>query len=345
MVRITTETSQGSGFFVHAQGLIITSNHVVEESTEVTVELADGRLVDGTIVGRHFAGDVAIISVEPVDVPVLPLGDSDALAVGDPIIKVGYALGVSGEPTSTTGVMSARRTDERLDCSYIQTDAAINPGDSGGPLLNEHGEVVGINAAKYVGLNVEGMGLALAINEVKDSISGMASGQNVCQPYPALQEGSTYTDSNFKWKITLPRRANWETVELDDGSRVLGHVPNFKPGHRTLWFDHGVFIWSPFTRGSTESLSEFFDSIIGAWSENWDVEVLSRRRVCIPVDGVDQAIEADVLVSRGDKDEYRERWLLFHIGAQAYFIEGLSWTELWETTEPYIDTVFYTFGF
>jgi serine protease Do len=139
----------GSGFVLNADGYIVTNNHVVENATEIQVKLADGRELPAKVVGRDAKTDLALLKVAATGLPVLPLGDSTALQVGEPVMAIGNPFGL--EQTVTTGIVSAtgRVIGSGPYDDFIQTDASINPGNSGGPLINARGEVVGINTAIF----------------------------------------------------------------------------------------------------------------------------------------------------------------------------------------------------
>jgi serine protease Do len=152
----------GSGIIVRPDGVILTNAHVVGMSRTVRVGLADGRRLEGRVVGRDPALDVAVVRIEAANLPVAPTGDSDRLEVGQTAIAIGNPLGL--ERTVTTGVVSAVNRSPRgisLD-GLIQTDAAISPGNSGGPLLDSRGRVIGINTAVLRG--AQGLGFAVPIN-------------------------------------------------------------------------------------------------------------------------------------------------------------------------------------
>jgi serine protease Do len=163
----------GTGFVYDKTGLVLTNNHVVEDATQIKVKFTDGRdPVAANIVGRDKLADVAVIRVDDKNLAPLALGDSDALDVGDWVVAIGNPFGLSH--TVSAGILSARgRTredvkglDEHGYFNFLQTDAAINQGNSGGPLLNLKGEVVGINAA--IRANANGIGFAIPINMVKE---------------------------------------------------------------------------------------------------------------------------------------------------------------------------------
>jgi serine protease Do len=163
------EIAQGSGFIVTPDGYILTNNHLVGETEKVSVKLSDGRTMDAKVIGADADSDVAVIKVEAENLPVVELADSASLEVGEWVIAIGNPFGLSH--TVTAGIVSAKGRSG-LDVAnyedFIQTDAAINFGNSGGPLLNLDGKVVGINTAIIgPGGNI-GIGLAIPINMAKD---------------------------------------------------------------------------------------------------------------------------------------------------------------------------------
>jgi serine protease Do len=159
--------SLGSGFVISDEGLIVTNNHVVDGVDRVQVVLSDGTQVDATIVGQDPQTDLALIRIERVEgLEPLPLGDSDEILPGDWVVAIGNPFGL--DHTVTVGIVSAKNRDIGHGSydDYIQTDAAMNPGNSGGPLLNMRGEVVGINAAINPEANT--IGFAIPINLAKE---------------------------------------------------------------------------------------------------------------------------------------------------------------------------------
>ena len=176
----------GSGFVFHAEGLVLTNAHVVEQSDRVTVGFPTGQRVEGRVVGLDPVTDLAVVRLLGQGPwPVAPLGNSDALQVGDWAIAVGNPFGLDN--TVTLGIVSSLNrnasklgiTDKRLD--LIQTDAAINPGNSGGPLLNSDGEVVGINTLVRSGPGA-GLGFAIPINRARSIAQQLMSGGRVSHP-------------------------------------------------------------------------------------------------------------------------------------------------------------------
>ncbi len=162
----------GSGFIISQDGYILTNNHVVQDSDRISVSMQDGRRLEARLIGADPAIDLALIKVDADEpLPVLSLGDSDALRVGEWVIAIGNPLDF--DQTVTVGVVSAKYRQvplENTDISlaqFIQTDAAINFGNSGGPLLDAAGNVIGINTAIRRGNLAEGIGFALPINEAR----------------------------------------------------------------------------------------------------------------------------------------------------------------------------------
>ncbi|MYE02813.1 MAG: DegQ family serine endoprotease [Alphaproteobacteria bacterium] len=141
-------TSLGSGFIIDPAGIIVTNNHVIDEADEITVRLQDDRQLEAEVVGRDPKTDLAVLRVETEEpLPFLEFGDSDKTRVGDWVIAIGNPFGFSS--TVTAGIVSARKRDIRAGPydDFIQTDAAINKGNSGGPMLNLEGKVIGVNTA------------------------------------------------------------------------------------------------------------------------------------------------------------------------------------------------------
>ncbi len=165
----------GSGFIVSADGYIVTNNHVVEDAIGIQVKLGDGRELAAKVVGRDPKTDLALLKVEATGLPVIPVGDSNALQVGEPVMAIGNPFGL--EQTVTTGIVSAtgRVIGSGPYDNFIQTDASINPGNSGGPLINARGEVIGINTAivSQRGGSV-GIGFAVPSSMAKSVITQLA---------------------------------------------------------------------------------------------------------------------------------------------------------------------------
>ena len=169
----------GSGFIIHADGWILTNNHVVEGASRIQVRLKNDEAYEAKVIGTDPRTDVALIKIEPQrKLPIAPLGDSHALAIGEWVIAIGNPFGLSN--TVTAGIVSAKGRQDvnpdgrQLYANFIQTDASINPGNSGGPLINIRGEVIGINTA--INSSGQGIGFAIPINMVKTLLPQLRSG-------------------------------------------------------------------------------------------------------------------------------------------------------------------------
>lgn len=175
----------GSGMFIRADGLILTNAHVVGDSLQAQIVLQQGQQVKGQVIHRDFSLDVALVQVmgdqgnspgQQAQYPIVALGDSNTIRPGEWAIAIGSPMGLSN--TVTVGIISAiNRPGTALQLSgraglFIQTDAAINPGSSGGPLLNTAGEVIGINTAVLEG--TQGLGFAVPINAVQSALNTAA---------------------------------------------------------------------------------------------------------------------------------------------------------------------------
>ena len=173
---------QGSGFIVSADGLILTNAHVVREAKEVTVKLSDRREFAAKVLGADPATDIAVLRIDAKNLPTVRLGDAKQLQVGDPVLAIGSPFGF--EQTATQGIVSAlgRSLPGDAFVPFIQTDAAVNPGNSGGPLFDGSGAVVGINAQIYSQSGgYQGLAFAIPINvalKVKDQIVATGKAQH-----------------------------------------------------------------------------------------------------------------------------------------------------------------------
>ncbi|TNF30046.1 MAG: PDZ domain-containing protein [Deltaproteobacteria bacterium] len=173
-------TGLGTGFIIHKDGYVLTNNHVVRDTDEIQVRLANDHVYTGHVVGTYPQLDVALLKLDTKEpLAVAPLGHSEPLEIGEWVIAIGNPFGLSH--TVTAGIVSAKgRRDiisngEPMYARYIQTDASINPGNSGGPLINIRGEVVGINTA--ISASGQGIGFAVPIDMVKKILPQLATGK------------------------------------------------------------------------------------------------------------------------------------------------------------------------
>ena len=187
MVRPQIERGLGSGFVIDRNGDILTNNHVVDGADRVTVVASDGRKWTGKVVGTDSKDDLAVVKVDKMDLPPVAMGDSDKLQVGELVMAIGSPFGL--DQSVTVGVVSAR--GRRLDGTpyafedFIQTDAAINHGNSGGPLVNMNGEVVGVNS-RIAGEGT-GIGFSVSGNVAKRVAQALIKEGRVRRPYIGVQ--------------------------------------------------------------------------------------------------------------------------------------------------------------
>jgi len=198
---------QGSGFIISADGYILTNNHVVGQVDEVKVKLLNGREYDAKTVGTDPHTDIAVIKIDAQDLPKLSLGNSDTLEVGEWVLAMGNPFGLSH--TLTAGIVSAKGRSEVNIADYrdfIQTDAAINMGNSGGPLVNLNGDVVGINTAilgNRTGGSI-GIGFAIPINLVKSISDQLIERGSVTRGYLGIVISDLTSDLARGFGLKVP---------------------------------------------------------------------------------------------------------------------------------------------
>ena len=210
----------GSGFVINADGQILTNNHVISGSSKVEVTLPDQSRYTAKVLVRDRADDLALIQIEPKRrLTYLKLGDSDSVQVGQKVLAIGNPFGFAG--TLTVGVVSSLGRDIQSENNkmegMIQTDAAINEGNSGGPLLDSQGNVIGINTAIYGpnGANV-GIGFAMPINRAKAMLEGFRSGKNFGRP--RLGISTVYIAGDLAEELKLPASGGLLIQEVGSGS-------------------------------------------------------------------------------------------------------------------------------
>ncbi len=236
----------GSGFIVHENGIILTNKHVVADSnSEYTILLNDGRKFNGVVLARDPIEDIAILKIKADNLPVVTLGDSSKVELGEQILAIGNALGLFRN-TVSSGIISGLSRSIRAAADpkapmqelrgLIQTDAAINPGNSGGPLVNMDGEAIGINAAIVYG--AQNLSFALPINAAKRDLEDLKSFGRIRRPLLGLRY--VVVDENLKDKMKLT---------VDHGMLVLGH------GHQ----NEGVVPGSPAHKAGIKEKDVIFE--------------------------------------------------------------------------------------
>jgi putative serine protease PepD len=222
--RFGQSEGSGSGVIIDEQGFILTNNHVVSGADVIEVTLEDGSTLPATVVGTDPANDLAVIRIDPADgLTAAPLGDVDELRVGDSVFAIGNPFGLEG--TFTEGIVSALGrtyspgTGTRPLRNMIQTDAAVNPGNSGGPLANCYGEVIGINTLLEnptgQGVNV-GVAFAVSINTAKSSLDDLMAGNTISHAWlgiagreltPALAEDLNLSVTKGVYVVTVAQNS------------------------------------------------------------------------------------------------------------------------------------------
>ena len=238
VAQIIAGSGSGSGFIPNEGGLVVTNKHVVEGSSRVTVRLATGGEYQGSITQRHPTLDLAYIQIGATrSFTPIAVGDSDAIRVGEDVIVIGFPLGNSLglEPTVSVGIISAKR-DGRL-----QTDASLNPGNSGGPLLDMFGQVVGVVVSRIESIDggraVSGIGFAIPINAVKSGLGEQVSpgGRVLSTPTPFPTIGPTPDIDATKAAIEAVDAFRRES---DQATRTAVSCPGDSRGVRRLLGGH-----------------------------------------------------------------------------------------------------------
>lgn len=216
----STATATGSGIIISEDGYIVTNNHVVDSSssnsyyelskaTSIKIKLnsdtyGDDATYDATVVGQDSQTDLAVLKIEKTGLTAAEFADSDQAVVGEFVMAVGSPLGL--DTTVTQGIISAVNREVESDgtkYTCIQTDAAINSGNSGGALINSDGKVIGINTLKLSGTGVEGIGFAIPINSATDVISQLKAHQKVLRPYIGITGINLDEQTAKKYKLEV----------------------------------------------------------------------------------------------------------------------------------------------
>ena len=249
VVEITTETvtggsgiysqyvlsGAGSGVIISDTGMVITNHHVIDGATKITVRLTDGTEFDAKVIGSDLDADIAVVSIKPGDKKLTSavIGNSDTLVVGEEIVVIGNPLGELGG-TVTNGIISATEREIMIEESgsmtLLQTNAAVNPGNSGGGMFNLYGELVGIVNAKSSGDNIEGIGFAIPSNTAKD-VAGQLIEYGYVKGRPTI--GISYVDVNNSLYARYYFNSSSVGVYIVDDTGKHG----FKYGDRIISFN------------------------------------------------------------------------------------------------------------
>lgn len=222
----TTSAASGSGFVFSSDGYILTNYHVVENSNSITVSTYTGESYDAELIGCDESNDIAVLKIRAENLTPVVLGSSDSLRVGDSVAAIGNPL---GELTFslTTGVVSALNREVTLSgtvtMDLIQTDCAINSGNSGGALFNMYGEVVGITNAKYSssgsGASIDNIGFAIPMDDVLDIVTGIIEKGYIAKPYIGVSVSDVSAETQA---YGLPKGAAVRQVAQDSPAQQAG---------------------------------------------------------------------------------------------------------------------------
>ena len=223
-----TGTSTGSGFIISRDGYVVTNHHVVEGAVSAKIITHQGEEIPVRIIGSDSINDIALLKAEAENLPCVALGSSRALIVGDQVVAIGNPLGELTS-TMTVGYVSGKErsiTTDGVTIDMIQTDAAINSGNSGGPLFNMKGQVVGITTAKYsgkssTGASIEGIGFAIPINDITAILTDLRENGTVLNRAYMGVTVSTVTDSDID-RFGFPHGVLIESIEAGGAADKAG---------------------------------------------------------------------------------------------------------------------------
>ncbi len=214
----------GSGFFISADGYMITNAHVVANAEEITVTLTDKREFKAKVIGTDQRTDIAVLKVEAVGLPKVTIGNSDRLKVGEWVLAIGSPFGF--ENTVTAGIVSAKSRETGDFVPFIQTDAAVNPGNSGGPLFNTRGEVIGINSQIFTGTGgYLGISFAIPVNIAMDVANQFIKTGKIQRGRIAIELESAPITDDLAESLGLPKKdpgVMIRTVEKDGPADKVG---------------------------------------------------------------------------------------------------------------------------
>ncbi len=223
----TTSAASGSGFIITDDGYIITNHHVIESSDSITVSLYNGDTYDAALIGYDESNDLAVLKIEAEELSPVILGDSDNLNVGDSVVAIGNPL---GELTFslTSGSISAKDREvtlsSNLTMNLLQTDCAINSGNSGGALFNMYGEVIGVTNAKYSSssnseASIDNIGFAIPINDIRSIVESIIEKGYYSKPYIGVSLSDVSSESQL---YGLPQGAAVQNVVEDSPAEQAG---------------------------------------------------------------------------------------------------------------------------
>ena len=217
------EHAYGTAFFVTADGYMLTNHHVVEGADTITVTLNDRTELDATLVGSDERSDVAVLKVKGNKFPALPIGDSNILKVGEPVLAIGSPFGF--DYSASAGIVSAKSRSFSRETSvpFIQTDVALNPGNSGGPLFNQRGEVIGINSRIFSGTGgYMGLSFSIPIVAAMDIYGQLKTNGSVARAYMGIYPQDIDRNLAEVYKLSRPQGALLTRVAPNSPAQKAG---------------------------------------------------------------------------------------------------------------------------
>ncbi|MGP9688605.1 Do family serine endopeptidase [Psychrobacter sp. AOP22-C1-C5] len=217
------EHAYGTAFFITSDGYMLTNHHVVEGADKITVTLNDRTELDATLIGSDERSDVAVLKVAGGQFPALPIGDSNALKVGEPVLAIGSPFGF--DYSASAGIVSAKSRSFSRDISvpFIQTDVALNPGNSGGPLFNQRGEVIGINSRIFSGTGgYMGLSFSIPIDAAMDIYEQLKNDGEVARAYLGIYPQDIDRNLAEAYNLARPQGALLTRVSPDSPAQKAG---------------------------------------------------------------------------------------------------------------------------
>ncbi|WP_256713872.1 Do family serine endopeptidase [Psychrobacter sp. Cmf 22.2] len=219
----TIEHAYGTAFFVTSNGYMLTNHHVVEGADNITVTLNDRTELDATLIGSDERSDVAVLKVSGRQFPALPIGDSNLIKVGEPVLAIGSPFGF--DYSASAGIVSAKSRSFSRETSvpFIQTDVALNPGNSGGPLFNQRGEVIGINSRIFSGTGgYMGLSFSIPIDAAMDIYEQLKSNGEVARAYLGIYPQDIDRNLAEVYQLARPQGALLTRVSPDSPAQKAG---------------------------------------------------------------------------------------------------------------------------
>ncbi len=217
------EHAYGTAFFINADGYMLTNHHVVEGADKITVTLNDRTELDATLVGSDERSDVAVLKVAGTRFPALPIGDSNTIRVGEPVLAIGSPFGF--DYSASAGIVSAKSRSFSRETSvpFIQTDVALNPGNSGGPLFNQRGEVVGINSRIFSGTGgYMGLSFSIPMDAAMDIYEQLKANGEVARAYLGIYPQDIDRNLAEAYNLSRPQGALLTRISPDSPAQKAG---------------------------------------------------------------------------------------------------------------------------